>query len=130
MGSSSLFLSEAGGLSQCLAPLGHHGPQPQSRSRVPGVHVLPAAARTSLLAPMGTHCSAWPLLPPLLLLLLLCPTGAGAQDEDGDYEELMLTLPSQEDGLADEVAHVATATFRRCSKVWVPGNGGVASGLG
>jgi proprotein convertase subtilisin/kexin type 9 len=85
---------------------------------------------------MGTHCSAWlrwpllPLLPPLLLLLLLlCPTGAGAQDEDGDYEELMLALPSQEDGLADEAAHVATATFRRCSKVWVPGNG-VALGLG
>lgn len=56
-----------------------------------------------------------------MLLLLLCPTGAGgAQDEDGDYEELMLTLPSQEDGLADEAAHVATASFRRCSKVWVP----------
>lgn len=79
--------------------------------------------RAPLLAPMGTHCSAWlrwpllPLLPPLLLLLLLlCPTGAGAQDEDGDYEELMLALPSQEDGLADEAAHVATATFRRCSK--------------
>ena len=57
--------------------------------------------RAPLLAPMGTHCSAWlrwpllPLLPPLLLLLLLlCPTGAGAQDEDGDYEELMLALPS------------------------------------
>lgn len=72
---------------------------------------------------MGTHCSAWPRWPlsPLLslLLLLLCPTGVGAQDEDGDYEELMLALPSQEDGLADEAAHVATATFRRCSKVWV-----------
>ncbi|XP_052031559.1 proprotein convertase subtilisin/kexin type 9 isoform X5 [Apodemus sylvaticus] len=66
---------------------------------------------------MGTHCSAWPRWPLLpLLLLLLCPTGTGAQDEDGDYEELMLALPSQEDGLADEATHVATATFRRCSK--------------
>lgn len=62
---------------------------------------------------MGT---GWPLLP--LLLLLLRPVGAGAQDEDADYEELMLALPSQEDGLTDEVPHVATATFRRCSKVW------------
>lgn len=60
----------------------------------------------------------WPLSPLLLLLLLLCPVGAGAQDEDADYEELMLALPSQEDGQADEVPHVATATFRRCSKVW------------
>ncbi|XP_049992045.1 proprotein convertase subtilisin/kexin type 9 isoform X1 [Alexandromys fortis] len=60
---------------------------------------------------MGT---GWPLLP--LLLLLLRPVGAGAQDEDADYEELMLALPSQEDGLTDEVPHVATATFRRCSK--------------
>lgn len=70
---------------------------------------------------MGTHCSAWPQwplsAPLLLLLLLLCPMGAGAQDEDGDYEELMLALPSQEDGLADEATHVATASFRRCSKV-------------
>lgn len=63
---------------------------------------------------MGTR---WSLSPPLLLLLLLCPVGAGAQDEDADYEELMLALPSQEDGLADEVPHVATATFRRCAKV-------------
>ncbi|XP_013203947.1 proprotein convertase subtilisin/kexin type 9 [Microtus ochrogaster] len=61
---------------------------------------------------MGTR---W-LLSPLLLLLLLSPVGAGAQDEDADYEELMLALPSQEDSLADEVPHVATATFRRCSK--------------
>lgn len=65
---------------------------------------------------MGT---GWLLLP--LLLLLLRPVGAGAQDEDADYEELMLALPSQEDGLADEVPHVATATFRRCSKVWARG---------
>ncbi|XP_051027820.1 proprotein convertase subtilisin/kexin type 9 [Acomys russatus] len=66
---------------------------------------------------MGTRCSAWPLsLLPLLLLLLLRPTGASSQDEDSDYEELMLALPSQEDGLADEAPHVATATFRRCSK--------------
>lgn len=64
---------------------------------------------------MGTR---WPLSPLLLLLLLLCPVGAGAQDEDADYEELMLALPSQEDGQVDEVPHVATATFRRCSKVW------------
>lgn len=62
---------------------------------------------------MGTR---WPLSPLLLLLLLLHPVDAGAQDEDADYEELMLALPSREDGLADEVPHVATATFRRCSK--------------
>lgn len=68
---------------------------------------------------MGTR---WPMSPLLLLLLLLLrPMGAGAQDEDADYEELMLALPSQEDGLADEVPHVATATFRRCSKVWARG---------
>lgn len=58
---------------------------------------------------MGTR---WPLSPLLLLLLLLCPVGTGAQDEDADYEELMLALPSQEDGQVDEVPHVATATFR------------------
>lgn len=82
---------------------------------------------------MGTRCSAWPwwrLSPPLLLLLLLlCPMDAGVQDED--YEELVLALPSQEDGLADEAPHVVTATFRRCSKVRMrdaPGNG-VALGL-
>ncbi|XP_038189356.1 proprotein convertase subtilisin/kexin type 9 isoform X2 [Arvicola amphibius] len=62
---------------------------------------------------MGTR---WPLSPLLLLLLLLHPVGAGAQDEDADYEELMLALPSQEDGLAGEIPHVVTATFRRCSK--------------
>lgn len=75
--------------------------------------------RAPLLAPMGIRCSAWlrwPLSPQLLLLLLLCPTGSRAQDEDGDYEELMLALPSQEDSLVDEASHVATATFRRCSK--------------
>ncbi|XP_051044251.1 proprotein convertase subtilisin/kexin type 9 [Phodopus roborovskii] len=68
---------------------------------------------------MGTSCSArlwWLLSPLLLLLLLLCHMGAGAQDEDTEYEELMLALPSQEDGLADEALHVATATFHRCSK--------------
>lgn len=71
---------------------------------------------------MGIRCFAWlrwPLSPQLLLLLLLCPTGSGAQDEDGDYEELMLALPSQEESLVDEASHMATATFRRCSKVWV-----------
>ncbi|CAO2588326.1 Proprotein convertase subtilisin/kexin type 9 [Lemmus lemmus] len=62
---------------------------------------------------MGTR---WPLSPLLLLLVLLCPMGARAQEEDADYEELMLALQAQEDGLADEVPHVATATFRRCSK--------------
>lgn len=69
---------------------------------------------------MGARCFVrlrWPLSPLLLLLLLLHPVGAGAQDEDADYEDLMLALRSQEDGLADEVPHVATATFRRCSKV-------------
>ncbi|XP_028743857.1 proprotein convertase subtilisin/kexin type 9 isoform X2 [Peromyscus leucopus] len=68
---------------------------------------------------MGARCFVrlrWPLSPLLLLLLFLRPVGAGAQDEDADYEELMLALRSQEDGLADEVPHVATATFRRCSK--------------
>lgn len=112
-----LSLSETRGLSQCLAPQGPHSP-PQSQAST----FFPRRPRSPLLAPMGTHCSwwpRWPLSPLLLLLLLLCPTGAGAQDEEGDYEELMLALPSQEDGLADETAHVATATFHRCSKVWV-----------
>lgn len=69
---------------------------------------------------MGTSCSVRPLwlLTPLLLLLLLCHMGARAQDEDAEYEELMLALRSQEDGLAEEEApHVATAPFHRCSKV-------------
>ncbi|EGV91718.1 Proprotein convertase subtilisin/kexin type 9 [Cricetulus griseus] len=68
---------------------------------------------------MGTSCSVRPLwlLTPLLLLLLLCHMGARAQDEDAEYEELMLALRSQEDGLAEEEApHVATAPFHRCSK--------------
>ncbi|KAM6172473.1 proprotein convertase subtilisin/kexin type 9 [Erethizon dorsatum] len=54
---------------------------------------------------------------PMLLLLLLGPARAGAQeDEDGDYEELALAFPSEEDGPADAAPHVPTATFHRCAK--------------
>ncbi|XP_021490952.1 proprotein convertase subtilisin/kexin type 9 [Meriones unguiculatus] len=63
---------------------------------------------------MATRCSVRPWWRLLLLLLLWGPMDAGGQEED--YEELMLALPSQEDGLADDAPHVATATFRRCSK--------------
>ncbi|XP_029419328.1 proprotein convertase subtilisin/kexin type 9 isoform X2 [Nannospalax galili] len=70
---------------------------------------------------MGPGCSVWPRRPPLslwlLLLLLLRPAGARAlEDEEGDYEELVLALPSEEDGLADAAPHVVTATFHRCAK--------------
>ncbi|XP_040612979.1 proprotein convertase subtilisin/kexin type 9 isoform X2 [Mesocricetus auratus] len=78
---------------------------------------------------MGTSCSArprWLLSPLLLLLLLLRYMGASAQDEDAEYEELMLTLQSQDDGLADETDEApqgATAAFHRCpEEAWrVPG---------
>ncbi|XP_059939957.1 proprotein convertase subtilisin/kexin type 9 isoform X5 [Mesoplodon densirostris] len=70
---------------------------------------------------MGTGSSRrpwWP--PPLLLLLLLLPLGpAGAraqEDEDGDYEELVLAFRSEEDTSADTAQNVATATFHRCAK--------------
>nr|XP_010589541.1 proprotein convertase subtilisin/kexin type 9 isoform X1 [Loxodonta africana] len=57
----------------------------------------------------------WPLL--LLLLLLLGPMGARAQeDEDRDYEELVLAFLSKDDGPADLAEQVATATFHRCAK--------------
>ncbi|ELW67985.1 Proprotein convertase subtilisin/kexin type 9 [Tupaia chinensis] len=67
---------------------------------------------------MGTGNSRQPRWPPLLLLLvLLGPAVARAQeDEDGDYEELVLAFPSEEDGPADAAQHVATATFNRCAK--------------
>uniref|UniRef100_A0A8C3WY28 Proprotein convertase subtilisin/kexin type 9 n=1 Tax=Catagonus wagneri TaxID=51154 RepID=A0A8C3WY28_9CETA len=65
---------------------------------------------------MGTGSSGQPWRP-LLLLLLLWPAGARAQeDDDGDYEELVLAFRSEEDGLADTAQHVATATFHRCAK--------------
>ncbi|XP_004869693.1 proprotein convertase subtilisin/kexin type 9 isoform X2 [Heterocephalus glaber] len=54
---------------------------------------------------------------PVLLLLLLGPARARAQeDEDGDYVELELAFPSEEDGPADATPHVPTATFHRCAK--------------
>ncbi|KAM9242988.1 proprotein convertase subtilisin/kexin type 9 isoform 8-T8 [Dugong dugon] len=57
----------------------------------------------------------WPLL--LLLLPLLGPAGASAQeDEDGDYEELVLAFLSEDDGPADVAQQVAIATFHRCAK--------------
>ncbi|XP_004371755.1 proprotein convertase subtilisin/kexin type 9 [Trichechus manatus latirostris] len=57
----------------------------------------------------------WPLL--LLLLTLLGPAGASAQeDEDGDYEELVLAFLSEDDGPADVAQQVAIATFHRCAK--------------
>ncbi|KAF5923120.1 hypothetical protein HPG69_012209 [Diceros bicornis minor] len=65
---------------------------------------------------MGTGVSGqwWP---PLLLLLLLGPAGARAQeDDDGDYEELVLAFRSEEDGPAEAAQPVATATFHRCAK--------------
>lgn len=70
---------------------------------------------------MGTGSSTRPrwLLPSLLLLLplFLSPTNAHAQeDEDGDYEELVLAFPSEEDGPAESAPHVVTATFHRCAK--------------
>lgn len=68
---------------------------------------------------MGAGSSGQPWWPPLLLLLLLLgPAGARAQeDEDGDYEELVLGFRSEEDILADTAQHAATATFHRCAKV-------------
>ncbi|XP_036718275.1 proprotein convertase subtilisin/kexin type 9 [Balaenoptera musculus] len=69
---------------------------------------------------MGTGSSRRPWWPPLLLLLLLLllgPAGARAQeDEDGDYEELVLAFRSEEDSSADTAQNVATATFHRCAK--------------
>uniref|UniRef100_A0A287BBJ9 Proprotein convertase subtilisin/kexin type 9 n=1 Tax=Sus scrofa TaxID=9823 RepID=A0A287BBJ9_PIG len=67
---------------------------------------------------MGAGSSGQPWWPPLLLLLLLLgPAGARAQeDEDGDYEELVLGFRSEEDILADTAQHAATATFHRCAK--------------
>ncbi|TKC39824.1 hypothetical protein EI555_007448 [Monodon monoceros] len=66
-----------------------------------------------------TPSSGRPWWPPLLLLLLLLlgPAGARAQeDEDGDYEELVLAFRSEEDSSADTAQNVATATFHRCAK--------------
>ncbi|XP_029084856.1 proprotein convertase subtilisin/kexin type 9 isoform X4 [Monodon monoceros] len=68
---------------------------------------------------MVTGSSRRPWWPPLLLLLLLLlgPAGARAQeDEDGDYEELVLAFRSEEDSSADTAQNVATATFHRCAK--------------
>ena len=93
---------------------------------------------------MGTGSSRRPWWPPLLLLLLLLlgPAGARAQeDEDGDYEELVLAFRSEENSSADTAQNVATATFHRCAKVrtprWEaganprgdPGGGHILSGL-
>ncbi|XP_012662656.1 proprotein convertase subtilisin/kexin type 9 [Otolemur garnettii] len=59
----------------------------------------------------------WLLKPLLLLLLLLGPARVRAQeDEDADYEELVLAFRSEEDGPADAAPHTATATFHRCAK--------------
>ncbi|XP_065732074.1 proprotein convertase subtilisin/kexin type 9 isoform X6 [Phocoena phocoena] len=68
---------------------------------------------------MVTGSSRRPWWPPLLLLLLLLlgPAGARAQeDEDGDYEELVLAFRSEEDSSADTAQNVAIATFHRCAK--------------
>ncbi|KAB1268964.1 Proprotein convertase subtilisin/kexin type 9 [Camelus dromedarius] len=68
---------------------------------------------------MGADSSWRPWWPPLLLLLLLLlgPGGSGVQeDEDGDYEEMVLAFRSEEDGLTDTTQHVATASFHRCAK--------------
>ncbi|XP_007954479.1 proprotein convertase subtilisin/kexin type 9 [Orycteropus afer afer] len=70
---------------------------------------------------MGTGSCRRPWWQPLLLLLLLVqllgPEGARAQDdEDGDYEELVFAFSSEEDGPADLAQQVAVATFHRCAK--------------
>uniref|UniRef100_I3M601 Proprotein convertase subtilisin/kexin type 9 n=1 Tax=Ictidomys tridecemlineatus TaxID=43179 RepID=I3M601_ICTTR len=69
---------------------------------------------------MGTGSSTrpwWPLPSLLLLLLFLSPANAHSQeDEDGDYEELVLAFPSEEDGPAESAPHMSTATFHRCAK--------------
>ncbi|XP_006879886.1 PREDICTED: proprotein convertase subtilisin/kexin type 9 [Elephantulus edwardii] len=57
----------------------------------------------------------WPLL--LLLPLLLGPAGARAlEDEDTDYEELVLSLALEEDRPTDAARHAVLAPFYRCSK--------------
>ncbi|XP_037683045.1 proprotein convertase subtilisin/kexin type 9 isoform X2 [Choloepus didactylus] len=66
---------------------------------------------------MGTCGSERRWRPLLLLLVFLGPAGAHAQeDEDGDYEELVFTFQSEEDGPADAAQNMATATFHRCAK--------------
>lgn len=67
----------------------------QGAAGVHGARLLgsPARTHTSLPPAMGTW---WPLL-----LLLLGSAGARAHDpDDGDYEELVLALRSEEDGPA------------------------------
>lgn len=113
-------------------------PGPESRARIglpaarhrrcgSGPRAAPGSPRptqTSPLPAMGTGSSRRPWWPPLLLLLLLLlgPAGARAQeDEDGDYEELVLAFRSEEDSSADTAQNVATATFHRCAKVRTPG---------